>query len=84
MGAIDRAAPVAAEPAEQSVHDVILELLDQDVGLDSAIKVAVLNALAEVVDQESDSTESQSIPTFLTSISVAGFRGIGRQARLDL
>ncbi|WP_242656927.1 AAA family ATPase [Mycobacterium lehmannii] len=59
-------------------------MLEQDVGLNAAVKDAVLNALAEVVDQESDGTESQSTPTFLTSISVAGFRGIGRQARLDL
>nr|WP_228768675.1 AAA family ATPase [Mycolicibacterium malmesburyense]CRL68226.1 hypothetical protein CPGR_00788 [Mycolicibacterium malmesburyense] len=59
-------------------------MLDQDVGLDSAVKDAVLNALAEVVDQESDSSETETAPTFLTSISVAGFRGIGRQARLDL
>ena len=28
--------------------------------------------------------EDQTAPTFLTTISVAGFRGIGRQARLDL
>lgn len=73
-----------AEATELSVHDVILEMLDQDGGLDSAVKDAVLNALAEVGDQEADAAETQTAPTFLTSISVAGFRGIGRQARLDL
>jgi hypothetical protein len=48
VGAVDEP---AAEPAEQSLHDVILELLDQDVALGTAVKDAVLNALAEVVDQ---------------------------------
>ena len=73
-----------AEQAEQSVHDVILEMLDQDPGLDAGVKDAVLDALAEVVGQAQDEAETHTAPTFLTSISVVGFRGIGPQARLDL
>ncbi len=72
-----------AETADESINDVILQMLEQDVGLDTAVEDAVLNALAEVVDHN-DPAETQTAPTFLTSISVAGFRGIGRQARLDL
>ena len=74
----------AAEQAEPSVHDAILEMLEQDPGLDSGVKDAVLDALAEVVGQTQDNAEARTAPTFLTTISVAGFRGIGRQARLDL
>ena len=39
----------------------------------------MLDALAEVVGQAQDKVETQTAPTFLTSISVIGFRGNGRQ-----
>ena len=84
MGEFEQSTAAIAEPAEQSVHDDILEMLQQDPGLDAGVKDAVLDALAEVVDQAQQNVETQSAPTFLTTISVAGFRGIGRQARLDL
>jgi len=79
-------APTAAsaDRAEQSVHDVILEMLEQDPALDAAVTDAVLDALAEVVGQAQDNRERRTAPTFLTSISVVGCRGIGRHARLDL
>jgi recombinational DNA repair ATPase RecF len=66
------------------VHDVILEMLQDDTALDVEVKDAVLEALAEVVGQPQDDNAAQTAPTFLTSISVLGFRGIGPQARLDL
>jgi recombinational DNA repair ATPase RecF len=66
------------------VHDVILEMLEDDAGLDAEVKDAVLEALAEVVGQSREDTAAQTAPTFLTSISVVGFRGIGPQARVDL
>jgi recombinational DNA repair ATPase RecF len=69
--------------AEQSVRDVILEMLDQDFRVDQSVKDAVLDALAEV-DEASDVAATDAAATFLTSISVVGFRGIGNQARLDL
>jgi hypothetical protein len=73
-----------ADQAEQSVHDVILDMLEQDPALDAAVRDAVLDALAEVVGQVQDSVETRTAPTFLTSISVVGCGGIGRRARLDL
>ena len=79
----EEAAPTVAQQSEPSVHDVILEMLDEDPDLDGAVKDAVLDALAEVGD-DTDTDEKELAPTFLTTISVAGFRGIGRQARLDL
>lgn len=71
------------ETSEESVQDVILQLLDDDAALHSDIKNAVLNALAEVADEDT-AADTQPSPTFLTSISVVGFRGIGGQAQLDL
>ena len=84
MGINEEPTAASADQAEQSVNDVILEMLEQDPTIDAAVKEAVLDALAEVVDQAQDNRETQTAPTFLTSISVVGFRGIGRQARLDL
>ena len=84
MGITEEPTAASADQAEQSVHDVILEMLEQDPALDAAVKDAVLDALAEVVGQAQDNVETQTAPTFLTSISVIGCRGIGRQARLDL
>jgi uncharacterized Zn finger protein (UPF0148 family) len=76
--------PAAAEQSEQSVQDVILGLLDDDPKLDSAIKEVVLEALAEVVGKPAGPDEADSAGTFLTAISVEGFRGVGPAARLDL
>ena len=78
-------APTAAsaDRAEQSVHDVILEMLEQDPALDAAVKGAVLDALAEVVGQAQDNRETRTAPTLLASFAVMGCRGIARQARLD-
>lgn len=69
--------------AEQSVQDAILHLLDADSDLDEAARDLVIGALAEVVDQNGVSTGDLS-PTYLTSITVSGFRGIGSTAKLDL
>jgi hypothetical protein len=84
MGITEEPTAASADPAEQSIHDVILEMLEQDPALDDAVRDAVLDALAEVVGQAQDNRETQTVPTLLTSISVIGCRGIGRQARLDL
>jgi hypothetical protein len=84
MGITEEPAAASAEQSEQSVHDVIMEMLEDDLALDAAVKDAVLDALAEVVGRAQDGVETQTAPTFLTNISVIGFPGIGRQARLDL
>jgi hypothetical protein len=84
MGITEAPAAASAEPSEQSVHDVILEMREQDQALDTAVKDAVLDAPAEAVGQAEDSAETPTAPTFLTRIWVAGLRGIGRYARLDL
>ena len=83
MGIAEEPTAPSADQAEQSVHDVILKMLEQDPALDAAVKGAVLDALAEVVGQAQDNRETRTAPTFLTSISVVGCRGIGRRARLD-
>jgi recombinational DNA repair ATPase RecF len=74
----------SAKQAEQTVHDVILQLLDDDLSIDQAVKDSVLDALAEFIDGEHEHDEHNWAPTFLASLSVMGFRGIGRQATLDL
>ena len=71
------------DTTEQSVQDVILQLLDDDVELPADVKDAVLNALAEVADA-ANTAEAESAPTYLTEISVVGFRGIGGQVKLEL
>jgi hypothetical protein len=80
MGIIEEPTAASADQSEQSVHDAILELLEQDPALDVAVQD---KALAEVVGQALDNVETPTAPTFLTSIPVVGCRGIGRQARLD-
>lgn len=70
--------------AEQSVQEAILELLDADSELDDAARELVLSALAEVTDQDDDDAETDWSPTYLTNITVSGFRGIGSTAKLDL
>lgn len=74
----------AAAGAEQSVHDVILELLGADDTLSDGAKDVVLSALAEVSGGTDDCAETSPAPTFLSSIAVSGFRGVGPSARLDL
>ena len=80
MGIIEEPTAASADQSEQSVHDAILELLEQDPALDVAVQD---KALAEVVGQALDNVETPTAPTFLTSIPVVGCRGIGRQARPD-
>ena len=74
----------SANQSKQSVHDILLEMLEQDPALDAAMKDAVLDAPAEIVGQALDNVETPTAPTLLTSVSVIECRGIGRQARLDL
>ncbi|MBU9763565.1 AAA family ATPase [Mycobacterium sp. TNTM28] len=83
----DEAGAEAAASAEQSVHDVILELLGSDAALSDAAKDVVLGALAEVaggVGESAEDKQNQPTATFLASIEVCGFRGVGPAARLDL
>jgi hypothetical protein len=84
MGITEEPTAADADQAEQSVHDVILDMLEQDAVLDAADNDAVLDALAEVVGQAQNNHETDTAPTSLTSSSVVGCRGIGRQARRDL
>jgi hypothetical protein len=84
MGITEAPAAASAEPSEQSVHNVMLEMLEQDPALDAAVKDAVLDAPVEAVGQAEDSVEKPMAPTFLTSMWSVGFRGTGRYARLDL
>lgn len=74
----------AVAGAEPSVHDVILELLGDDDVLSEHAKDVVLHALAEVAGGSGAAVETSPAATFLSSISVAGFRGVGPSARLDL
>ena len=84
MGIAEAPTAASADQAEQSGHGVILEMLEQDPALDAGFTAEVPDALAEVVGQAQDNRETHTAPTFLTSTSVVGCRGIGRQARLDL
>ena len=83
MGESDERTTPSTESVEQSVQDVILEMLENDASLDARVKDAVLNALAEVAGPDGGA-ERDPAPSFLTGISVVGFRGIGNQARIDL
>lgn len=75
-------APPAA--VERSIRDVILDMLEADDELDDAAKDIVLEALAQVTDQAIAADSERLAATFLSGISVMGFRGIGPQARIDL
>lgn len=75
--------PGGSSHAEQSVQDAILHLLDADTDLDDVARDLVVGALAEVVDENGATTADVS-PTYLTNITVSGFRGIGSTAKLDL
>lgn len=79
MGIIEELRAASANRSGQSVDDVILE--KQDPALDAAVKDALLDAIAEAVGRALDNRETRTAPTFFTSVSMAGFRGIGRQAR---
>lgn len=83
MGKTEEPTAAGADRAEQSVHDVIRDMLEQDPALDVAVEDAALDALAEVVGRVQDNRKTPTAPTFLTRISEVGFRRIGRQARLD-
>lgn len=74
---------VSVADAEQSVQEVILGLLDADSELDTEARDMVLDALAEVSDQNAGGDTDWS-PTYLTHIAVSGFRGIGSTAKLEL
>jgi hypothetical protein len=84
MGITEDPTAASADQAEKSVHDIILDMLEQDLALDAAVRDAALDAIAEVVGHAQDNHEARTTPTFLTSIPVIGCRGIGRQARRDL
>ena len=83
MGIAEEPTAASADQAERSVHDVILDMLEQDPALDAAVKDDALEAHAEIVGKVLDNVETPTAPTFLTSVSVIGLRGIGRLARLD-
>jgi hypothetical protein len=84
MGITEDPTAASADQAEQSVHDVIVDMLEQDPAFDAAVRDAALDALAEAIDQAQDDRETGAAPTCLTSISVIGCGGIGRKARRDL
>ncbi|BBX66584.1 AAA family ATPase [Mycolicibacterium psychrotolerans] len=84
MESSEEASSVSGPEVERSVRDVILDMLDADTGLDESVKDSVLDALAQVTDEAASTDTKQSGPTFLTGISVMGFRGIGPQAKVDL
>lgn len=69
---------------EESVQDVIVRLLADDDKLDDPARSVVLDALAAVVDQNDNNAATDWSPTFLASVSVSGFRGIGSTAKLEL
>lgn len=70
--------------SEESVQDVIFRLLDEDEKFDKAARAVVLDALESVVDQGGGTADADWSPTFLSTIKVSGFRGIGSTAKLDL
>lgn len=80
----DRATADVATHAEQSVQDVILELLDKNDDLPISVKNVVLDELTKVSGEGEETVETNAAATFLTSIAVAGFRGVGPRAQLDL
>jgi recombinational DNA repair ATPase RecF len=84
MSELDEQANPGAVHAEQSVHEIILEMLEDDSAIDATVKNAVLDALAEVVAETESNRQDASTPTYLTGISVVGFRGIGNQTQLEL
>lgn len=74
--------PTPAGDTELSVQDVLLALLEEDTGSAPEVKEAVLEALAAVGSEDTGAGDATA--TYLTSISVVGFRGIGNQAKLEL
>jgi recombinational DNA repair ATPase RecF len=69
---------------EESVQDVIVRLLADDEKLDEAARAVVFDALEQVVDQSDGNADTDWSSTFLSTIKVSGFRGIGSTAKLDL
>ncbi|BCO37706.1 recombinase RecF [Mycobacterium heckeshornense] len=78
------AAPGSGDLAERSIQNIILDLLDSDPGLDAEVREAVLEALAEVTGGGGTPQQMGAPATYLASITVAGFRGIGSRTSLDL
>ncbi len=81
--AAESPAPEKIDQAEKSVQDDILEMLDADALVHADVKDVLLNALA-AVGHSDDSPQADAAPTYLSSLSVAGFRGVGPAARLEL
>ena len=84
---------------EQSLTEVVWDLLDADSGLDEHAKYAVIAALesAEALREQIDGTAApverpstddaeivEPLGAYLKSITVAGFRGIGPRATLEV
>lgn len=84
MKSSGEAPPATDLSAERSIRDVILDMLEADLALNESAKDVVMEALAHVTDQAASADDRQLSSTFLTSISVMGFRGIGAQAKIDL
>lgn len=59
-------------------------MLADDEKLNDAARAVVFEALSSVVDRTDGISETDWSPTFLTSIKVSGFRGIGSTAMLEL
>lgn len=84
---------------EQSLTEVVWDLLDADSGLDEQSKYAVIAALesGEALREQIDGTAApverpsaddaevvEPLGAYLKSITVAGFRGIGPRATLEV
>lgn len=81
---VEQTYPTGPAVDEESVQDVIVRLLADDEKLDEAARTVVLDALAGVIDQGEGNADADWSPTFLSTIKVSGFRGIGSTAKLDL
>ncbi|WP_032375347.1 AAA family ATPase [Rhodococcoides fascians] len=90
---------VADEIVDRPLVDVVLDAIDQDDNLSDDVKYLVLaalegpTALRELLDgvatphvpqPSNNQVVEEPVGAFLTSIAVAGFRGIGPKATLDL
>lgn len=75
--------PEQINQPEKSVQDDILEMLDADAKVAADVKDVVLNAVT-AVGHTDDSGPAHPAATYLYSLSVAGFRGVGPAARLNL
>ena len=90
---------VADNAVDRPLVDVVIDAIDADNDLSDDVKYYVLaalegpTALQELLDGVStphvpepsgDRTVEEPVGAFVTSIGVAGFRGIGPKARLEL